>query len=297
MPTWRSSPRTERSSADALLAFPRLGMINVHASLLPALPRRGARTPGRHRGRTRDGRHDHADRQSARRRSDARDGRDDRSATTKRATRWSAISRSSERLFSSKSLDRMARGPVVRHRRTTLWPHTLPALRNKTATSTGRLQPSASTTGPRAPPLAARLHLSRRTSVDRSAHEHIGWPVGHRARRRAGHDRLRRGGRSRRSNGHGIASHCRDSSRRQAADGCPRISRGSSPRAGRSVLSPMIAPARSAAYDILCAISAGRADLPAASHTRVRTAKTNAIARSRPKSLPAYSAGVARSIT
>ena len=60
----------------------------------------------------------------------------------------------------------------------------------------------------------------------------------------------------------------------------------------------MIAPARLAAYEILSAVSAGRADLPTAiAHARANRSATTAIAPSPPKSPPASSAGGRPSIT
>ena len=60
---------------DALLTTPRLGMVNVHASLLPTLPRRRAGAPRRNRGRHRNRRDHHAGRAGARCRTDARESR------------------------------------------------------------------------------------------------------------------------------------------------------------------------------------------------------------------------------
>ena len=54
----------------------------------------------------------------------------------------------------------------------------------------------------------------------------------------------------------------------------------------------MIAPARVAAFDVLAAVAAGRADLPAAlAASRADAARTSATARSPPRSPPASSAG------
>ncbi len=77
------------SCPDVLLAVPRLGMINVHGSILPCVPRRGAGPSRGDRRRHGDGRHDHARHQRARCRSDVRDATHARSVPTKRARRSS----------------------------------------------------------------------------------------------------------------------------------------------------------------------------------------------------------------
>src|SRR6185295_16284856 len=76
-----------------------------------------------------------------------------------------------------------------------------------------------------------------------------------------------RGVRRSAARGHGprVASCPGNPGRRKAADDDPRVSGRASVRTRRPVRAAgMIAAARIAAYDILCAVSAGHADLPTA---------------------------------
>src|SRR6267142_1430989 len=75
----------------------------------------------------------------------------------------------------------------------------------------------------------------------------------------------RTGGHSRRD-GRWRAGHRRDSTRGTAADVGSRFHRGAPARAGRRVRAVMTAPARTAAYHAVRAITAARSDLPTALH-------------------------------
>ncbi len=95
-----------------LLALPPRGLINVHASLLPALARRRADPPGGHGRRRRDRRHHHARRQGARRRARCSpDRRGHRPRRDERRTRSALWPSSGPRLLVA-TLDRLAAGPV-----------------------------------------------------------------------------------------------------------------------------------------------------------------------------------------
>ncbi len=102
----------------AVLASPRLGLINVHASLLPQMARRVADPPGRDGRRRRDRRVDHAGRAGARRRRRLRPGAAPRSARTRPAKTSSAISRSSAPGSPCPSSTRSRRARRPRRRRT-----------------------------------------------------------------------------------------------------------------------------------------------------------------------------------
>ena len=99
--------------AEALLDLPRLGMINVHASLLPR--HRGAAPVQRAilDGDTRTGDDDHAGRRGTRRRADAGDPRDgDRARRDRRGARGTTRD-AGRRAARWRSLDALDRGNVV----------------------------------------------------------------------------------------------------------------------------------------------------------------------------------------
>src|SRR5258708_15595936 len=109
--------------------------------------------------------------------------------------------------------------------------------------------------------MAARLYLSRRPSLHRDPIDRCRCP----AHRPAGHSPRGQERPARRCDGRRRAADPRDPGRGKAADDRARLSRRASACGRRSLHGGnMIGPARVAAYEILCAVSAGKADLPTA---------------------------------
>ena len=255
-----SSRPTARSCPDALLAIPPLGMINVHASLLPAY--RGAApvhravidgvaetgvtimrvvaeldagpmfAPG-----------DQADR----RRRDERRGR----TRPRRARRRPARRRGRA----------AGRGHARRKsRRTTARRPTRRRSRARKGPSTGRSRPRDPQPRARAAALAARLRAARRPPLSAPPHRVSTLPTVAAAPGTIARSRRRSPGRR---DGERHAADSAAAARRATRDEQPRVSCRLPDSSGDDVRA-VIAPARLAAYDVLRAVSTRRSDLPAA---------------------------------
>ena len=91
-PTSRSSSRTGTSCRREVIDLPRLGTLNIHASLLPELRGAAPIQAAIRAGQTRDRRDDHAHGACARRRADSASGAARRSRTTRRTASCSFAS-------------------------------------------------------------------------------------------------------------------------------------------------------------------------------------------------------------
>ena len=153
-----------------ILALPALGMINVHASLLPKYRGAAPDASRGHRRRARDRRHDHAGREDARRRRHARARSRGRSAPTRPATSSSATSPSSAPRCCSRCVEQIAAGTAQEELQDFMLRHL------RAAADQGRGADRLDAAGvlhsqPRARPvsLAARVHVPRRRAAHHAA--------------------------------------------------------------------------------------------------------------------------------
>ena len=286
---------------DAVLAIPRLGMINVHASLLPryrgAAPVHRAVIAGERRPASRSC-------ASSRRSTPGRCSRRraGRSGRTRRAKRSSATSRGIGAGLLVAVVDRIAaRHRRRRRRRTTraaTYAHRLTKDDGVDRLDAGRRRAIHNLIRGLHPwPHAFTFLGGKRLILQRSA---IGRRARTRRRPRAGHDRSRQPA---------IDLHRRD--RRRARSRIVEIqAEGKRPMSAREFLAghrlaagdrlhvrAMIAPARVAAYDILARRLRRQRRSADGDRAGARAAcTTTAIARSPPRSPPASSAGAPRSI-